>query len=288
MKWFVNIQNHISLKIFKYYSSIFRTILLGSIIISVIFIPLSSVVSRMSKRARLKRAVTLYKKSLNQDDIRALITLNKALKLDKRNTDILFRVGYLYHKMSRKKKALEFYTKTLHRKPCHVKANNNMGGIFLDLNKQFKAEKHYLRAVKCNTKFYPAYYNLGSIYQNRKQYNKAKRFYIFTIRLKSDHYRSRHNLGQIYYIYARRSGIKKGDRQMLLRKALYQFKKACSLKPDNAINQYSLGKLLIELGRVNEGLRAMKKAMRHSKRGSSLQLRIHRSIHETKTRFFRK
>jgi len=236
----------------------------------------------MSIKARKAKAYSLYKRSLNLDDIRALMTLTRAYKLDKRNIHVLFRFGYIYHKMNRKKKAIEFYRRTIRRMPCHVKAINNMGGIFLDLNRQYRAEKLYLRAIRCNKRFYAAYYNLGSIYQKRELDIKAKRYYIYAIRLKSDHYRSRHNLGQIYAILAYRSGLRESNKRQLLRKALYQFNKACSIKPNNAINQYSLGKLLIKMGRFKEGLRVMEKALQYSKKGSSLQMRIQRSIHNLK------
>ncbi|MCE9599124.1 MAG: tetratricopeptide repeat protein, partial [Spirochaetia bacterium] len=142
-----------------------------------IFIVLSAIPILAVPVDSRKEAKALYDSSLRQDDVRAIETLQKARSLDPDNADIVYRIGFLYHKMNRLREAETYYNDVIEMHSCMEKAHNNLGSILLARNEVEKAAEHYTAAIRCNPGSVTAIYNLANIRSDQGQDSEAIELY---------------------------------------------------------------------------------------------------------------
>ena len=71
----------------------------------------------------------------------AISELERMLKTDKRNPDILSLMGYTYRKQAQYDKAQEYYNRALKIKPKHKAANEYLGQLYLEIGEVEKAKE---------------------------------------------------------------------------------------------------------------------------------------------------
>ena len=195
--------------------------------------------------ASAESAETLYNQALEQDDMRALRTLDRARRLSPNNDRILFRIGFLLHKMNRRQEASEAYTSAIRVNPCHSRALNNLGNIELDSGEPGKAEQLYRRAIACDANFHSPHYNLANILGERGRATEAVRHYEAALAINPEHSRTHHNLGLLYMQIARSQPRPAESPEYA--KAKQHLLRSIALNPQSPVARFNAGQLL-ELG----------------------------------------
>lgn len=202
----------------------------------------------LSAGDRHPEADALYAAALKQDDVKAIRTLIAARKLAPEDERIVYRIGFLFHKMNRRPEARQAYEDTLGLNRCHTRALNNLGNILKDQGEAQLSRKRYEQAIECDPKFTVSHYNLANLLRHEKVYTQAIRHYEIALELNPKHYRSHHNLGLIYLARAKTAARKESVQsetaiQTASRKAALHFDQACELNPRDALNFYNRGRL---------------------------------------------
>lgn len=199
--------------------------------------------------AAAERAESLYHRALGLDEMRAIPLLLRANRLAPRNKQIIYRLGFLYQKMSRLTEAERYYEATLRLDPCHLKALNNLGGLRLDQRRDREATGFYLRAVRCKGSYYLPYYNLAGLYLEGGAVGQAAEMYAESLRRNPKHAASHHNLGIALERLAKTDAAGAAG---LRARALVHLRRACELEPKNALNYFNYGRLLFNMNRMGE------------------------------------
>lgn len=220
-----------------------------------------------------KQARSLYEASLRMDDIRAIETLQRARELDPSNADIVYRTGFLYHKMNRTREAESYYNDVIEMHSCMEKAHNNLGSILLARNEIEKAAEHYAAAIRCNPASVTAIYNLANIRNDQGQQSEAIDLYKQAIARNPGHARSQHNLGLILL----QRGQEKDDRE-ILKEAETHLRIALKLMPQDALTHFSLANVLIAQKNSRDALPLLRRADTLSSDRPSLQKKIRARI----------
>lgn len=198
--------------------------------------------STLSAGPRVSEADALYNESLKQDDVRAIKTLLRAQPLAPRDERIVYRIGFLFHKMNRRPEARNAYEETITLAPCHTRALNNVGNILKDQGLRDEAIRRYSQAIQCDPQFSIAHYNLANLFRTAKDYPAAVKHYQAALSATPDHYRSHHNLGLIYLKQAQ-DATQDTQKAEYANKARNHFSRACELNPRDPINFYNRGRL---------------------------------------------
>ena len=105
---------------------------------------------------------------------RGLKYLEKANLLAPTDADILWHLGYMYHKAGRDKEAVATLLKSLEQKPNNKLAYYDLGLIYWNMNDDDKAAASYEKAIEIDPQFADAYYDLGCFYLDRANAQKAE------------------------------------------------------------------------------------------------------------------
>jgi len=187
----------------------------------------------------------LFKQSLNQDDVKALETLARAQTIDPENVDVLYRIGYIYHKMNRIKEAAEYYNAVIQRRSCYKQALNNLAGIQLLRKEDEKADEMYRAAIRCDPRAFQPLYNLANMLADRGKDDQARSLYEAALKLNPRHMRSHHNLALLLLRQAtEKEGLDDQTRKGLLNLAETHLSKAVSLAPEDPLNRLNLARVL--------------------------------------------
>ena len=125
----------------------------------------SSSSSSSSEKSLYEEAVKLVKKAGNLEKkgktdkakknyTKAFSKLEKALKSDKKNPDILNYMGYTSRKVGKFDQAEKFYLAGLKIKPNHNGINEYLGELYVQTNRIDKANERLTVLKNCNCKEY--------------------------------------------------------------------------------------------------------------------------------------
>lgn len=160
---------------------------------------------------RKAEALLLYKKALKSDDVRGIELLARAHQLDPRNASVVYRMGFLYHKMNRVPEAEKYYGLTLGIEKCNERAHNNLGSIYAARNETERAIESYRTALKCEPRSVSAAYNLANLLSEDGKKAEAENLYLKALSIDPRHARSHHNLGVLYMNRGGEENLKKAD-----------------------------------------------------------------------------
>lgn len=203
----------------------------------------------------------LLERSRSEDDIKALATLDRALKLNPENVEAWYRRGWIYQKMNRRPEAEAAYTKAVTLSPCHVRSLNNLGTLFLDLAKGKEAKLFFQKALTCDPYSHLAHYNLGNIAMDERDDALAEKHFRAALLIKPDHARSLHNMGVLLLERAEKAAKPDPDE---LRRAAGFLEKSAKVDPGNALTHLNLAKAYLALGKRVEAGRSLDAAARFS------------------------
>ena len=101
---------------------------------------------KFEKKEKTDKAKKLYSQAFEK--------LEKALKTDKKNPDVLNYMGFTSRKIGNFEKAEEFYLKGLSIKPDHNGINEYLGELYVQTNRIDKANERLKVLKGCNCKEY--------------------------------------------------------------------------------------------------------------------------------------
>ncbi len=143
-------------------------------------------------------------------DAKALDVYLKVLRIDPEYPQVLFRLGYLYHRVQHAPaKALDFYSRYLKAAPKteanHHKVFNNRGGILMAQGKLREAMADFNRAIEAKQDYADAYSNRAQCHVrllgrnlSEETAQQAIADYGHAIKLKPQNADYRYNLGVLY------------------------------------------------------------------------------------------
>ena len=101
---------------------------------------------KLEKKENLDKANKLYSQAFKK--------LEKALKTDKKNPDVLNYMGFTSRKIGNFQEAEQFYLKGLSIKPDHNGINEYLGELYVQTNRIDKANERLEVLKNCNCKEY--------------------------------------------------------------------------------------------------------------------------------------
>lgn len=182
--------------------SIFRNILMTSLVIYLIFLSVTTVTYNL----KWKDPITYFEhiKMFYPDDW--IVYANLALAHDE---------------FGNKEKALESFKKVTELNPDNPAAHDNLASFYFNHGQFDLAIEEYRKAIEVDKSFVKPYQPLAQIYVNRKQYNEAIIYLEQLIQVLPDSWKPYSLMGDLYLI--------KGDRL----RARESFKKSLEIEPDN-------------------------------------------------------
>lgn len=235
-----------------------------------------------SLMARTAESDAMYAAALKQDDVKAIRTLIAARKLAPADERIVYRIGFLFHKMNRRPEARQAYEDTLALNECNTRALNNLGNILKDQGEAENARRRYKQAIACDPEFTVSHYNLGNLLRREGAHSDAIRHYEIALKQTPRHYRSHHNLGLIYLQEAQLAAKKRPVDPALVdsaaRKAGRHFDQACEINPRDALNFYNRGRLYEFRADRVRAVSDYKRALSLLRRNSAFKGRLRKRI----------
>lgn len=222
-------------------------------------------VAQTTNKTDRKGAMELYAKAETQDDLSALKTLDRAKQLDPDNEQILFRIGFLLHKMNRLSEAKQYYQLSLKGNPCYTRSLNNLGGIETSLKHYDQALSYYTKSSSCDPEYYLPYYNIGNIYRERGEYSLARDNFRKALRYKEDHFRSHHNIAILLLYFSRSNGNSPEAQSRLRQEAEDHLLRATQIEPADPLSHLHLGEIYESSGRLDQAAEQYDLAYRHAR-----------------------
>ena len=188
--------------------------------------------------------------AINRDFNKSKEFLEKAIKIQPKNTTILNNLGTAYKELGDTEKAMTFYQKVLGINSNHTNANYNLGLIFYEL-KELKRAKEYLeKTVKIQPNYAFAHYSLGNLQKELNELKQAKESYLKAIKIRPSFASAQNNLGLVF------SNIRDPA------SAMKCYKKALEIDPKHAGAYNNLGRLYTETGELEKAIESHKVAIK--------------------------
>lgn len=224
---------------------------------------------------RKAEAVLLYQKALKSDDVRGIELLARAHQLDASNPQVVYRMGFLYHKMNRTAEAEKYYGLTLGIDKCHERAHNNLGSIYAARSEPERAAESYRAALKCEPRSVSAAYNLANLLSEEGRGLDAEALYLKALSIDPRHARSHHNLGVLYMNRGGEINMKKADAHL---------SRARALTANDPLVLYNAALVKEHLNLQPEALKLLDSADRLSESRPSLRKKIREARTRLQTR----
>ncbi len=145
--------------------------------------------------------------------------------------------------------AIPYYQKTLGHSPKHLIACQELGNVFLKLQRWKEAITTYNQALQLQPKLPQVYHNLGEAYSQLEQWLEAIASYRQAIQLNPDYSWSHNNLADILL------------KQEQWQEAIASYRQAIQLNPDFSWSHHNLGKAYVMLQQWEEAITACQRAI---------------------------
>jgi tetratricopeptide (TPR) repeat protein len=181
----------------------------------------------------------------------------EAAKLDPTDAKLQYELALAYRNLKLYEEALGHFNKALALKPDFSEAWNNMGTLYLVLEKWDPAIGCFEKAAGNITYETPqfAYNNLGLAYYKKGEHQKALDSYKQALELSPSYSICHTNLGLAYEAVGR------------WEEAIDAYEKAFFYYPENAAAHLNLGKLYLRLGRNDKAAKELNLALDIDPRG---------------------
>ncbi|MHA2657337.1 MAG: tetratricopeptide repeat protein [bacterium JZ-2024 1] len=181
---------------------------------------------------------------------KALDYFQKTVEKKPDYADAYFQIGYCLDELGRYPEAVKAYKQAIRIKRDYAEAHYNLGVVYDKLGRYLEAVKAYKQAIRIKPDFAEAHYNLGGVYDELGRYPEAVEACKQAIRIKPDFAGAHYNLGTVYGKLGRYP------------EAVEALKQAIRIKPDFAEAHYNLGGVYDELGRYPEAVEPFKQTIR--------------------------
>lgn len=185
---------------------------------------------------------------LRQGDIeRAYIQYYKALQVEPKRSDILYKTGSIFMKKGLPDEAIKDFQQILNDDPNNALAYEGMGKAFLQKGNMIEAENNFSKAIKLNDGLWQAHNFLGIIYDRQGHFEAAIGEYKSAIAIKPKESIVLNNLGMSYYL--------KKDYE----RAVNAFTEALKIEGTNRKVNNNLALALSKLSRYQDAFELFKK-----------------------------
>jgi protein O-GlcNAc transferase len=175
--------------------------------------------------------------------------IEKILKLQPNNGQILHILGLIYYELENYDLAIENLTEALLTIPNNEDIYYDLGNVFQEKGQVDEALTYYLKVLQLNSKYVNAYNNMGIIYQDKGQIEKAIATYQNALQIDGNSYILNNNIGFAFQ--------EKGQ----FDEALKYYQKAIQLNPYYADAFYNIGNIYGEKGQFDEAITCFQKAL---------------------------
>ncbi len=172
--------------------------------------------------------------------------------------------GVSYIEVKEYQLALADFQQSIKLDANYLKAYFNKGMAYEDMNENEQAISNFDMVNKLNPAFFQAYKRKGDIYFFKLQnYTSAISEYTKAIALKPSRFEITNNRGVARHLLGN------------LGASLIDYKKASMLSPENAIVQFNIGMVNIELGRKDMGCKHLYEALRLGYQNAKEEIKKH-------------
>jgi len=184
------------------------------------------------------------------DPASAAETLSKAIALDRRNPDLHNNLGNALLGLNRISEAIGCYRKAISFSATHVGAWNNLGNALFQTQDYDAALRCFQRAAAIDPAYADAYNGIGDVHRARGDTPQAITFFRKAIELDPSLGEAHGNLANLLQWNRDFDG------------ALHHFQQALALRPNRPRGYYSIASCLLELGRQDGSIAALREGLR--------------------------
>ncbi len=117
----------------------------------------------------------------NIENYRDAIENFKKVNVTKREEEnIDFFIGVAYYKLKEYENAISYLKRSIEKNPTHYDAWNNLGNVYMTINKYEKAKECYIKALNIK-KGQEALFGLANIYYIKDDYERAKEYFLYSM-----------------------------------------------------------------------------------------------------------
>ena len=124
---------------------------------------------------------------------------NQVLSKDPNHSTALSNLSVIFFGLGDYKKAIIFLEKAIKINPNYADAHNNLGVLAVKVGNIHKAKKCHEKAIEINPNYADAHCNLGLIFKDLGETQKAKDHYEKAIEIDPNHFEAYGNLGHLLY-----------------------------------------------------------------------------------------
>jgi tetratricopeptide (TPR) repeat protein len=182
----------------------------------------------------------------------ALQEFQKAQAIDSRNPDVHVGLGRAYHLKKAYAEAEKHYLQALKIRPDDPLTENNLGALYLDMERLDDAARHFGKAAG-NLTFPSAevsYTGLGYAHHLKGEYLEAIDAYKKALAQNIRYAQAHQRLGETYY------AMGKTDR------AIGEFRQALDLNGNDVLAHFHLGLAYVKLGETAKAAASLQKVLR--------------------------
>ncbi len=165
-----------------------------------------------------------------------------ALQINSRNSLTHKILGEIEFRKNNTDAALDHYRNAIAHDPGDLESYNELGNIFLSMEKPENAEYWYRQALNLNPESWQSAVNLGNALMALNRFREAETQYLYALEIRSDLYEAYSNLGLIY------RQISSGD------DAVEMFVKAHELDPGAWEPLNNLGNVYYRTGDIDRAI----------------------------------
>ncbi len=184
---------------------------------------------------------------------KSLVYYNNAYEIDKRNFEVLYRLGRAYHRTGDAGKGFKILDDAVDavKKKKNVEPYIEIAKAHIRDKNITEAEIWVNRAKDKNKKEPIVYVTLGDMYFSQGVYELAKNNYLEAIQLDNKNIQARANLAESYYWLANRA-VDQDLANELFKKAIMEYDEVGTLDPYNAKAFFQTGKVLFWASRFED------------------------------------
>jgi tetratricopeptide (TPR) repeat protein/membrane protease YdiL (CAAX protease family) len=180
----------------------------------------------------------------------AVVSLQKFVSLQPTNDAGFFQLGYVLYKLERYDAAADPLKKAVQLNPDSSRANYWLGCTLSALDRDGEAIPFFKQVLSLDTNLTKAYFQLGRCQYYRQSYQDAAASFQKYVSLEPTNFYGHRWLGRIYFFKLHRTA-----------EATTAFQNALRFRPDDFDANLWRGMSLAELGRFNEAVPNLEKAL---------------------------
>ncbi|MCH8068392.1 MAG: tetratricopeptide repeat protein [Candidatus Marinimicrobia bacterium] len=162
--------------------------------------------------------ITAGKVSLDDGDVdKAIEYLEKAIRVDRRNSSAIRLLADAYYEKGDKEGAIFAYKKAIRNDPDNVDLNFNLGVLYLQIEDYDFAEEKFRKVLQLNPDDFEAIMGVGEAYERLEQWEDAEYYYNKALRIEAENATLIRALARVIY---RQGRVEEGSELLNRAKAL--------------------------------------------------------------------